>query len=56
MQMNGKKELWSGCVFIAMFAIWTALVQCVDVQPVGQNGTDIGFAAFNSRFHGKGVQ
>ena len=36
---------------IVLFAVFTALVQIVDVQPVGQNGTDIGFAAFNSWFH-----
>ena len=40
-----------GATLLATFALWTALVQLVDVQPVGQNGTDIGFAAFNTWFH-----
>lgn len=34
-----------------VFILWTFLVQRVDVQPVGQNGTDIVFAAFNCWFH-----
>ena len=37
---------------MAAFALWTVLVQCVDVQPVGQNGTNVGFATFNVWFHG----
>ncbi len=41
-----------GAALLAAFALWTALVQLVDVQPVGQNGTDIGFATFNTWFHG----
>ena len=34
-----------------VFVIWTWLIQKVDVQPVGQKGTDVGFAAFNCWFH-----
>lgn len=40
-----------GGLLLAAFVLWTVLIQCVDVQPVGQNGTDIGFAAFNVWFH-----
>lgn len=36
---------------MAAFVIWTALIQRVDVQPVGQNGTNVGFASFNCWFH-----
>ena len=36
---------------IGVFALWTVLIQCVDVQAVGQNGTKIGFADFNVWFH-----
>ena len=36
---------------LAAFAVWTLLIQTVDVQPVGQNGTNIGFAAINLWFH-----
>lgn len=51
MKKQGKKLLILGAALVAGFAIWTWLIQHVDVQPVGQKGTDIGFAAFNCLFH-----
>ena len=51
MKKEGKKKLIFGSIFVIIFAIWTALIQIVDVQAVGQNGTDIGFATFNCWFH-----
>ena len=52
---NDEKE-WKtsfilGGIFIIAFAIWTALIQMVDVQSLGQNATNIGFATFNCWFH-----
>ena len=44
MKKNGKKQFISGIVFMAAFVIWTWLIQKVDVQPVGQKGTVVGFA------------
>lgn len=32
------------------FVIWTVLIQSVDVQAIGVNGTDIGFATLNTWF------
>ena len=47
-----EKRFWFlGSVFIVAFAIWTVLVQKVDVQPLGVNGTNIGFATINCWFH-----
>ena len=51
MKKNGKKQFISGIVFMAAFVIWTWLIQNVDVQPVGQKGTVVGFAVFNCWFH-----
>ena len=51
MKKNEKKSLLIGSIFLAMFTVWTVLIQTVDVQPLGQNGTGIGFAAFNCWFH-----
>ena len=51
MKKNGKKQLITGVSFMLVFVIWTWLIQKVDVQPVGQKGTDVGFAAFNCWFH-----
>ena len=54
--MKRNKKEWTramilGVISLTAFAIWTVLILVVDVQPVGQNGTDVGFAAFNVWFH-----
>ncbi|MCR5410498.1 MAG: phosphatase PAP2 family protein [Lachnospiraceae bacterium] len=49
--MKEKRNLLAGVGLIGAFALWTVLIQCVDVQAVGQNGTKIGFADFNVWFH-----
>ena len=49
--MKEKRLLWIGCIIIAGFAIWTLLIQVVDVQPLGINRTNIGFAIINCWFH-----
>ena len=51
MKKKEKKSLLIGSIFLVMFTVWTVLIQTVDVQPFGQNGTSIGFAAFNCWFH-----
>ena len=51
MKKKGKKNLLFGGILIATFLLWTALIQMVDVHPLGQNGTNIGFATFNYWFH-----
>lgn len=40
-----------GIGLIVAFIVWTGLILFVDVQPLGQNGTHIGFATFNLWFH-----
>lgn len=49
--MKKKRNLLTGVGMIGVFALWTILIQCVDVQAVGQNGSRIGFAGFNVWFH-----
>lgn len=51
MKRNGKQELCTGLLLLAGFALWTGLIQRVDVQPVGLGGTEVGFASLNLRFH-----
>lgn len=51
MKIKEKKLLFSGIAFIAAFAVWTVLIQTVDVQAVGQKGTEVGFATLNLWFH-----
>ena len=45
-----KDFLWSGILLLS-FVFWTFLIQTVDVQPVGVNGTNVGFATVNTWFH-----
>ncbi len=52
MKETGKRKIISGLLLIAGFALFTWLVITVDVKPLGVNGTDIGFSAFNCWFHG----
>lgn len=50
--MKTKKRLFFVSIaFIFAFALWTVLIQVIDVQNIGINGTDVGFATINSRFH-----
>ena len=51
MQIKGRKMLLSGLIFIALFTIWTFLIQLVDVQPIGLKNSNVGFATFNTWFH-----
>ena len=51
MKKDGRKLLIAGLIMMAAFVIWTMLIQTVDVRPVGQNGTNIGFSAMNLAFH-----
>ena len=51
MKRDGKRVLFTGSILIAGFVTWTILLHIIDVQPIGQNNTDIGFATLNSWFH-----
>ena len=51
MNTQEKKTLGAGLLLLAAFVLWTVLIRRVDVQPLGQNGTDIGLAALNTWFH-----
>ena len=51
MKQRKKRCFRTGMLLMALFAVWTVLVQTVDVQPVGPLGTAVGFAALNSWFH-----
>ena len=49
--MKAKRVLLTGVGLLAVFVLWTILIMSVDVQNVGQRGTAIGVAAFNTWFH-----
>lgn len=51
MKERAKRYLWTGLFFVAAFAVWTALIQIVDVQKIGPMETEVGFASANGWFH-----
>lgn len=51
MKENKKNTLFAGGIFLIVFILWTILVRTVDVQPIGPNETNVGFAAWNGWFH-----
>ena len=56
MKQHDKRGFLSGVFLILAFILWTILIQTVDVQPVGVNGTTVGFASINTwLFHLTGV-
>ena len=52
MKKNGKRVLLLGIILIAAFVVWTILVQTVDVKQAPPKGMNVGFATFNTWFHG----
>ena len=51
MSQAWKKTMAAGIALILVFALWTVLLRCVDVQTVEATGTDVGFAGVNNWFH-----
>lgn len=51
MNVKAKKLLFTGVGLLTAFVLWTLMIMSVDVKNVGQRGTAVGFAAFNTWFH-----
>lgn len=49
--MKKNQNLLAGILLLVGFAVWTFLIQAVDVQPIGPNESTVGFAALNGWFH-----
>ena len=49
--MKKNQNLLAGILLLVGFAVWSFLIQEVDVQPIGPNGSSVGFAALNGWFH-----
>ena len=49
--MKKNQNVLAGILLLMGFAVWTFLIQTVDVQPIGPNGSSVGFAALNGWFH-----
>ena len=51
MKKKKAKNILVALGALAAFVLWTFLVCCVDVQPIGPDGSCVGFAAINGAFH-----
>ena len=51
MKKQNTASIWSALGALVAFALWTILVEHVDVQPLGPNGSCVGLAAINGAFH-----
>ena len=51
MKKQATRYLAKGISFLILFALWTIAVRLVDVQPIGPQGSEVGFAALNGWFH-----
>ena len=51
MKKKNRKLLALGVSLLAAFVLWTVLVRFVDVQPIGPEGSTVGFAALNGFVH-----
>ena len=51
MKKQATRYLVKGISFLILFALWTIAVRLVDVQPIGPQGSEVGFAALNGWFH-----
>ena len=43
-----RKNLYIAVCLLVAFTVWTVLVQFVNVQPIGPNGSKVGFATVNT--------
>ena len=51
MKKQATRYLVKGMGFLILFALWTIVVRLVDLQPIGPQGSEVGFAALNGWFH-----
>ena len=48
---NTQRNLLAAAANLLLFLLWTAAVKCIDVKPLGPNGSTVGFAALNGFIH-----
>ena len=51
MKKETKKNFGIAAILLGAFVVWTVAVQLVDVQPIGPQGSTVGFATVNSWVH-----
>lgn len=51
MKKENRRSLYAAVCMLAVFALWTAAVCCIDVRSVGPQGSAVGFATVNRLVH-----
>ena len=51
MKKETKKNFGIAAILLGAFVLWTVAVRLVDVQPIGPQGSGVGFATVNSWVH-----
>ena len=51
MKKETKKNFGIAAILLGAFVVWTAAVRLVDVQPIGPQGSAVGFATINGWVH-----
>lgn len=51
MQQRNRFALYRGLLWLLLFVFWTALVQSIDVRPIGPENSSVGLAQLNASFH-----
>ena len=51
MKKETKKNFGIAAILLGAFVVWMAAVQLVDVQPIGPQGSEVGFATINGWVH-----
>ena len=51
MKRKNQRNLWIAVGLFVAFALWTVLITFVDVQPIGPEGSEVGFASLNGFMH-----
>lgn len=51
MKNPNRKKFCAALGLLAAFVLWTAAVCLIDVQPIGPNGSEVGFSTLNGLVH-----
>ena len=51
MKKETKRKFGIGAILLGAFVLWTVAVRLVDVQPIGPQGSAVGFATINGWVH-----